>query len=70
MTPERRRALQWFHDRGEVGWFRFDEKPPSDRMKKQMMRDGQLQTRKQGDWKPLLYSLTDKGRQDLHEDTP
>lgn len=69
MTPACKRALQWFHDRGEVAWFRRDEAPPSDAMRKLMMKDGQLQQRRQGDWKPILYSLTDAGRRALHGDT-
>ena len=67
MTPQRKRALQWFHDRGEVAWFRYDEYPPSERMRKAMLKDGHLQKQSQGDWKPVLWSLTDKGRQALHE---
>ena len=68
MTPARKAALQWFHDRGEVAWFRRDEKPPSDAMLKLMLKDCQLEQRGQGDWKPILYSLTDKGRRALHGD--
>ena len=67
VTPERKRALQWFHDRGEVTWFRYDEYPPSEQMRKRMVSDGQLQILKQGDWKPMIWSLTDTGRQALHE---
>lgn len=68
MTPTRKAALQWFHDRGEVAWFRYDENPPTGRMRKQMEKDGQLQRRSQGDWKPILFGLTDKGRQALNGD--
>lgn len=68
MTPERKRALQWFFDRGEVAWFRYAEKPPTEAMRRRMMKDGELQDRRQGDWKPVLYSLTDKGRRMLHGD--
>lgn len=67
MTPKRRDALQWFHDRGEVGWFAFAENPPSETMIRKMLREGQLQERSQGNLKPILYSLTDAGRQALHE---
>ena len=70
MTPKRKAALQWFYDRGEVGWFVCAENPPSDMMRKRMIKDGHLQKRSQGDWKPMLFSLTDAGRQALHEATP
>jgi hypothetical protein len=70
MTPKRKYALQWFHDRGEVGWFVCAENPPSDLMRKRMIKDGHLQKRSQGDWKPTLFSLTDAGRQALHEANP
>lgn len=67
MTPKRKKALQWFHDRGEVGWFRYDQNPPSQRMIDAMIKSGHLQRRSQGDLKPMIYSLTDKGRQALHD---
>ena len=67
MTPARIKALQWFHDRGEVAW--FDRSAPSRAMRRKMIADGQLQFRSQGDFRPLLFCLTDKGRQDLHEAT-
>lgn len=68
MTPARKAALQWFHDRGEVEWFITAENPPSDIMCKKMLADGQLQKRLQGGWKPVLWSLTDKGRRALNGD--
>ena len=67
-TPARKAALQWFHDRGEVAWFRLDEKPPSSVMRTRLLRDGLIDARRQGDWKPMLWSLTDKGRRALHGD--
>ena len=69
MTPKRKYALQWFHDRGEVGWFKLADNPPSDPMLELMIKDGQLQKRNQGQMKVILYSLTDAGRQALHEAT-
>jgi hypothetical protein len=69
MTPARRYALQWFHDRGEVTWFRFDENPPSKQMRRKMVSDGQLQESSQGNLRPIIYSLTDKGRRALHGDS-
>ena len=68
MTPARKAALQWFHDRGEVAWFRRDENPPSSVMRTRLLRDGLIDARRQGDWKPMLWSLTDKGRRALHGD--
>ena len=68
MTPKRKSALEWFHERGEVGWFRLGD--PSNKMRREMIKDGQLQGRSQGDFRVILYSLTDKGRRDLHEAKP
>lgn len=68
MTPARKRALQWFHDRGAVGWFRISENPPSDAMMRKMFADGQLEKINKGDFKLVLYALTDKGRRALHGD--
>jgi hypothetical protein len=68
MTPARRNALQWFYDRGEVAWFKLDEYPPSLQMRRAMIASGQLQTTSQGNFKPIVYSLTDKGRRALHGD--
>ena len=65
MTPKRKAALQWFHDRGEIGW--FDATSPSNKMRKAMMADGQLQKRVGNSIPLVMYSLTDKGRRDLHE---
>ena len=65
MTPARRKALQWFHDRGEVSdyelWYADDA--PSQRMIQQMTGDGQLQL------VPFVgLVVTDKGRRMLHGD--
>jgi len=68
MTPARRAALAWFHEPGEVAWFSYDEYPPSKDMLKRMLDDGQLQKRSQGDLKPVIFSLTDKGRRMLNGD--
>ncbi len=68
MTPARKAALQWFHDRGEVGWFHIADSPPSSGMRKRLLTEGLVQERRQGDWKPILFSLTDKGRRALHGD--
>ena len=65
MTPKRKQALQFFHDRGEVGWFAKGD--PSRAMLKAMMADGQLQKHNNGEMRLITYSLTDKGRKDLHE---
>jgi len=37
MTPKRKAALQWFHERGEVGWFVYAENPPSDLTRNQIV---------------------------------
>ena len=68
MTPTRNKALQWFHARGEVGWFKLSENPPSNAMIKRMIKDEQLQQRSQGNGKVVLYGLTDKGRRMLNGD--
>ncbi len=63
MTPARRKALQWFHDRGEVRdlWERTDR--PSPQIIRMMLGDRQLTwTERQG------HFLTDKGRRMLHGD--
>lgn len=64
MTTGRKAALQWFHDRGEVNV--FDTNSPSAAMRKRMMQDGQLVRREVSPWS-VRYSLTDKGRRDLHD---
>jgi hypothetical protein len=68
MTPARKAALQWFYDRGAICWFRYDDFPPSVAMRAIMERDGQLQRRSQGNFKPVIFSLTDKGRRELNGD--
>lgn len=68
MTPERKRALQWFHDRGEVKWFAYADNPPSKIMRDKMIKDGQLEGVSTGEWKPMAFRLTDKGRRMLHGD--
>ena len=69
MTPARKAALQWFHDRGEVRLTqdgRFSEEPTSN-MVGRMMTEGLLERRAISPWDGL-YSLTDKGRRALHGD--
>lgn len=63
MTPARKAALQWFYDRGEVDF--FDKSAPSTAMRLRLVADGLLQYRI-GD-RRVAFSLTDKGRRDLHE---
>ena len=65
MTPARKAALQFFHDRGEVAWFKLADNPPSETMQKRMIKDGQLETR--GTFGVLRYTLTDAGRRALQE---
>lgn len=66
MTPARKAALQWFHDRGEVEI--FDASAPSHNMRQSMLKDGQIDCRSQGNFRLMLWSLTDKGRRMLHGD--
>ena len=69
MTPERKRALQWFHDRGEVRLTedgRYGSEPTSN-MVGRMMADGLLVRRAISPWDGL-YCLTDKGRGMLNGD--
>jgi hypothetical protein len=71
MTPARRAALQWFHDRGEVAWVDRAAMGPSHIsyfVFKRMQTDGLLDGRDPGCGGPFLYSLTDKGRRMLNGD--
>ena len=65
-TKARIAALQWFHDRGEVKYSEANGGPTLN-MIMLMIMDRQLQYRME-DGVPV-HSLTDKGRQDLHEAT-
>lgn len=67
MTPKRKAALQWFHDRGEVRTPIYDVDAPGDTMLARMAKDGQLDEYKSKG--RFVMALTDKGRQDLHEAT-
>lgn len=61
MTPARKAALQWFYDRGVVSWLAsLRNNAPSKRLFHLMQRDGQLVLTSEG------WTLTDKGRRDLH----
>jgi hypothetical protein len=63
MTPARKAALQWFHDRGEVPYVWALDDRPSDRLIRLMLEDEQLE------WSPrMVHYLTDKGRRALHGD--
>ena len=64
MTPARKAALQWFHDRGEVE--AVSDEGPTVPMMIRMICDGQLQYRKEGI--RLFHTLTDAGRRALHGD--
>ncbi len=68
MTPARKAALQWFHDRGEVciGLLPVNV-GPSDAIVAKMFKDGQLACRV-GKYRRRYLSLTDKGRRMLHGD--
>lgn len=70
MTPKRKKALQFFHDKGEVPLFVVDEKliegTPSQYMLDKMWDAGELCMYHGEDMEPM-YALTDLGRQNLHE---
>ncbi|WP_420013943.1 hypothetical protein [Tateyamaria sp.] len=66
MTPKRKAALQWMHDQGEVS-SREAVEHLSWTMILRMDSDDQMKSRKVDDRLYQLFSLTDKGRRDLHE---
>ena len=68
MTPARKAALQWFHDRGEVRdlWCVLDR--PSMPMIDRMMADGQVEFERISPWGGGKHRITDKGRRMLHGD--
>jgi hypothetical protein len=61
MTPARKRALQWIHDRGAVLKQLAEPDAPSADMLRRMEEDGQAHVTSEG------WTLTDKGRRQLHE---
>ena len=69
MTQARKKALQWFYDRGEVhaagSMWLFE---PTINIIGRMVRDGQLQKQEISPW-AAVYKLTDKGRRMLHGDS-
>ena len=67
MTPKRKAALQWFHDRGEAS-LRSDIGPSFDMCCK-MITDQQIKAvNNVKPWFKATYCLTDKGRRMLHGD--
>lgn len=69
MTPKRRAALQWLHDRGEGAWFpSFSKRAPTFQMLKRLIKDGLVEKRLTSSSAGMVYyRLTDAGRQALHE---
>ena len=63
MTPARKAALQWFHDRGAVDMRTSYPDEPTGTMLIYMIADGQL------DGVAGFYTLTDAGRRALNGDT-
>jgi hypothetical protein len=61
MTPARKAALQWFYDRGAVPAPLGREGAPTVYLFSLMKRDMQVCQTPEG------WTLTDKGRRDLHE---
>ena len=62
MTPARKAALRWFHDKGAVDMRADWPDAPTSTMLIFMIADGQL------DGVAGFYALTDEGRRDLHGD--
>lgn len=62
MTPERKRCLQWFYDRGAALKELASNDAPSAFIMTRMERDGQLELTAEG------WCLTDKGRRELWGD--
>jgi hypothetical protein len=61
LTVGKKRAIEWFAKRGEVGW--FDNSAPSAAMRRAMIRDGLLET--VPDDRPIhlrRFRLTESGR--------
>ena len=63
MTPARKAALQWFHDRGEIKHPWDQPGSPSYRIIMIMVQEAQIDWTAKGG-----YALTDKGRRMLHGD--
>lgn len=69
MTPARKAALQWIHDRGEVKFPVRDSDRPSDAMIARLIADGQLDHDAHRHFGERKWSLTDRGRRMLHGDS-
>ena len=63
MTPLMRKDLQWFADRGPVGW--FDRTAPTDAMRRLLLRDGLIEELKPTPVGLIKYQITDKGHEAL-----
>jgi ribosomal protein S19E (S16A) len=62
MTPARKAALEWFYDRGAVpAPYSSHEGRPSATIFRRILKSGQIRLTPEG------WTLTDKGRRDLHE---
>lgn len=62
MTPARKAALQFFHDRGKVSVFTMSESPLTATMLVRLLNAGQLEG------VGGFYTLTDAGRRALNGD--
>ncbi len=71
MTPNRKVALQWFHDQGEIACLEAHNRDdaPDTTFILRMLTDRQLQATEHGfgTSKEMRFSLTDAGRLALHE---
>jgi len=67
MTPARKAALEWFHEIGEANWRQVADGracgPLTYRLSNLIAKDSHLEL--DDGWNK--FSLTDKGRRDLHE---
>lgn len=68
MTPRRIKALLWLFDNGETCWWPVgDPDAPTPRLRKLMEKDGQIERQQRDGTLMVSWSLTDKGRRELHE---
>lgn len=67
MTPARKKALQFFHERGEVCVAAWEPERPTSPMVTRLMSAGELQEYEGPHPGAIMQCLTDLGRQRLHE---
>jgi len=67
MTPARKKALEWFHDRGEASNREVTDYGPRKPMLSRMFKDGQIHTYTLNG--VYHIALTDAGRRALNGDS-